>query len=153
MTRTITIASDVADVVVEQQGDYDANNEIITSLSIFHNCTMTCGWIAAIISVLSFGSFGVPIRYCGHNAHPMIMQSYKTFMCFITCWFIILLNEKITFTYWGILSGIFWVPGATWYVTLSNFYFMFYIYMSECMCVFVFLWSYRIDEHAIFSSD
>lgn len=73
-----------------------------------------CGWAAAVGSMLAFGSFGVPIK--GRVAKsvdidPLVFQSYKTFMCFITS-LLILAFEKPEFTPWGIVSGLFWVPGG-----------------------------------------
>ena len=80
--------------------------------------------------MLAFGSHGVPIK--GRAAKsvaidPFVFQSYKTLVCFITCWFVLLLipsDEQVQprglvdrlwssfeFTPWGILSGLFWVPG------------------------------------------
>ena len=40
-------------------------------------------------------------------------KSYKSFVCFLTCWVVLLLGEPLKFSPWGIVSGIFWVPGAT----------------------------------------
>jgi hypothetical protein len=92
----------------------------LLSFSIFDYChNVMCGYGAAMMAVIGFGSFGVPVRYVGSQAHPMIMQSYKTFVCFITCWLILLCGEPFRWTYWGIVSGLFWVPGATWYVLSS----------------------------------
>eukprot|EP00566_Odontella_aurita_P000594 CAMPEP_0113531744 /NCGR_PEP_ID=MMETSP0015_2-20120614/3664_1 /TAXON_ID=2838 /ORGANISM="Odontella" /LENGTH=373 /DNA_ID=CAMNT_0000430609 /DNA_START=543 /DNA_END=1664 /DNA_ORIENTATION=+ /assembly_acc=CAM_ASM_000160 len=34
-------------------------------------------------------------------------------MCFLTCWLVIPMGQKFSFTPWGIVSGLFWVPGAT----------------------------------------
>jgi glucose uptake protein GlcU len=80
--------------------------------SVFSGCSDTCGWIAAVISVLSFGSFGVPIKSVKVEVHPLVMQSYKTLVCFLTSWLVIFLGEEIRWSYWGIASGMFWVPGA-----------------------------------------
>jgi glucose uptake protein GlcU len=81
--------------------------------SIFDGCSDTCGWIAAVLAVLSFGSFGVPIKLAGKvEVHPLVMQSYKTSVCFLTCWLVILLGEEPRWTPYGIVSGLFWVPGA-----------------------------------------
>jgi hypothetical protein len=33
-------------------------------------------------------------------------------MCFLCCWIILLLGEPLRFTPWGIVSGLFWVPGG-----------------------------------------
>lgn len=44
----------------------------------------------------------------------IINQSYKSILCFLTCWLIIpLLGESFKVTPLGIVSGLFWVPGAT----------------------------------------
>lgn len=75
-----------------------------------------CGWAAAFCSMLAFGSFGVPIKSpaaVSVNIDPLVFQSYKTFMCFATSWLVILFGlEPFTFTPWGILSGLFWVPSG-----------------------------------------
>ena len=75
------------------------------------------------MSALAFGSFGVPIKSDAAKSvdiDPLVFQSYKTFMCFATSWFI-LLFEPFQFTPWGIVSGLFWVPGgvATVYAVKS----------------------------------
>lgn len=76
-------------------------------------CSEACGWLAGILAALSFGSFGVPIKStCNLNVDPMVMQSYKSMVCFLTCWLVIPLGVQPRFTCWGIVSGIFWVPGA-----------------------------------------
>lgn len=81
---------------------------------MLQHCTETCGWISGLIAAFAFGSFGVPIRSTSHlNIDPLVMQTYKSTMCFLTCWLVVLLGEPIRFTSWGIVSGIFWVPGAT----------------------------------------
>lgn len=84
------------------------------------DCTGACGWGAAALSVLSFGSFGVPLRGgdgAGGRAkaemHPLVMQSYKTLVCFGTCWVMLPLGAELRWSHWGIVSGLFWVPGAT----------------------------------------
>ena len=39
-------------------------------------------------------------------------------MCFVTSWFVLLTNNghDVSFTYWGIVSGLFWVPAGTLYI-------------------------------------
>jgi len=77
-------------------------------------CSESCGWISAVIAAVAFGSFGVPIRATSSlNIDPLVMQTYKSTVCFLTCWLVVLLGEPIRFTPWGIVSGMFWVPGAT----------------------------------------
>jgi len=80
---------------------------------MLHKCSETCGWISGLIAALSFGSFGVPIRSTSNlNIDPLVLQTYKSVVCFLTCWLVILLGEPVRFTPWGIISGIFWVPGG-----------------------------------------
>jgi len=44
---------------------------------------------------------------------PLVMQTYKTTVCFFTSWFVLLVpGETLCFTPWGICSGIFWVPAG-----------------------------------------
>ena len=78
-------------------------------------CEM-CGWLAAFCGMIAFGSFGVPIKSKvakSLNIDPLVMQTYKTTMCFITSWiFVLIRGEKYTFTPFGIVSGLFWVPGG-----------------------------------------
>ena len=74
-----------------------------------------CGWMAAMCSALAFGTFAVPIKSNvarSVNIDPLVFQSYKTSMCFLTAWFILLVpgNHTFVFTPWGIVSGLFWVP-------------------------------------------
>eukprot|EP00934_Nitzschia_sp_Nitz4_P005520 Nitzschia sp. Nitz4//scaffold65_size103378//70939//72670//NITZ4_004473-RA/size103378-augustus-gene-0.87-mRNA-1//-1//CDS//3329556261//5510//frame0 len=76
-----------------------------------------CGWTAAIIGILAFGSFGVPIRSQTAKSldiDPLVMQTYKTTMCFLTSWLVLLYKgtEGFMITPWGIVSGLFWVPGG-----------------------------------------
>ena len=69
-----------------------------------------CGWAAAFCSMLAFGSFGVPIKSgaaLSVDIDPLVMQSYKTFMCFITSWLVLAAGEEFHFTPWGIVSGEF----------------------------------------------
>lgn len=74
------------------------------------------GWISAFISCIAFGSFAVPVkvkraREC--NVDPLVFQSYKTFMCFITSFLTIpIFKVDFNFTPYGIVSGIFWVPAG-----------------------------------------
>lgn len=74
-----------------------------------------CGWMAAACSSLAFGTFAVPIKSDvarSVNIDPLVFQSYKTTMCFITAWFILFVPNHHTFVFtpWGIVSGLFWVP-------------------------------------------
>lgn len=75
------------------------------------------GYLAALVSCLSFGSFAVPIkgRVANEiNIDPLVMQTYKTVLCFVTSWLVLLLpHVDLTFTWWGMVSGLFWVPGGT----------------------------------------
>mmetsp|Transcript_27961 Transcript_27961/g.32040 ORF Transcript_27961/g.32040 Transcript_27961/m.32040 type:complete len:500 (+) Transcript_27961:117-1616(+) len=78
-------------------------------------CTASCGWLAAIISCISFGSFAVPIKSneCQRiNVDPLVFQSYKTAMCFFTSLLLLPLGQDFYYTPWGIISGLFWVPAG-----------------------------------------
>jgi hypothetical protein len=69
--------------------------------------------MAACGSALAFGTFAVPIKSNvarSVNIDPLVFQSYKTAMCFLTSWLILLSGQKFVFTPWGIVSGLFWVP-------------------------------------------
>lgn len=87
-----------------------------------------CGWAAAACAMLAGGSFGVPIKSEAARSvdiDPLVFQTYKTFMCFATSWLILLMpavtvvlvgeeeqsSALFAFSPWGIVSGLFWVPG------------------------------------------
>lgn len=74
------------------------------------------GYIASAISCVAFGSFAVPIKskaVCRVNMDPLVMQTYKTTICFLTSWLVLLIGVPFHFTPWGFVSGLFWVPGGT----------------------------------------
>ena len=82
---------------------------------ILDKCTDACGYAAAIGAAICLGSFGVPAKskvVTRLDADPLVIQTYKSTMAFVTCWLVVLLGEPIKFTSWGIVSGIFWVPGG-----------------------------------------
>lgn len=76
----------------------------------------SCGWAAAVVSMLSFGSFGVPIKSetCQRlNIDPLVFQSYKSVVCFVSAAFVMVAtSHPFRFTPWGIVSALFWVPGG-----------------------------------------
>jgi hypothetical protein len=83
------------------------------SQSMLSGCGDGCGWTAAIMCVLAFGSFGVPVKTSVKvEVDPFILQSYKTMVCWITSFGVILLGEELRWSNWGLASGLFWVPGA-----------------------------------------
>ena len=76
------------------------------------------GWACVLGAVICFGSFGVPIkseRVQQANVHPFVFQTYKSFWCFLTAW-LVLLARPINFTWWGVVSGLSWVPAGAAYV-------------------------------------
>jgi glucose uptake protein GlcU len=83
--------------------------------NVFDGCTDACGWVAAVVAVLCYGSFGVPLKTNNVNVEVnfFVMQSYKTIVCFLTSWFVIFLGVDVQWSSWGIASGLFWVPGAS----------------------------------------
>lgn len=94
---------------------FDSGSDSGSMLSSSSTCEM-CGWLAAFAALLAFGSFGVPVKSKvarSIDIDPLVMQSYKTAMCFLTSWlFLLIRGEEVTFTPWGIVSGLFWVPGG-----------------------------------------
>jgi glucose uptake protein GlcU len=86
-------------------------------------CSESCGWAFAILSALAWGSFGVPIKgkECSKvDVDPLVMQSYKTMMnaatSILLLWYLgdgTYTENYWVFSPWGIVSGLFWVPGAT----------------------------------------
>jgi glucose uptake protein GlcU len=81
--------------------------------SVFEGCTDTCGWVAAVVAVLCYGTFGVPLKTSvSVEVNFLVMQSYKTLVCFCTSWLVIFLGVEVQWSSWGIASGLFWVPGA-----------------------------------------
>mmetsp|Transcript_1581 Transcript_1581/g.2831 ORF Transcript_1581/g.2831 Transcript_1581/m.2831 type:complete len:383 (-) Transcript_1581:160-1308(-) len=83
------------------------------------SCGDSCGWAAAVVAMLAFGSFGVPIKSDASNSvdiDPLVFQTYKTIMCFLTSWIVLLLGQDFTFTPWGIVSGLCWVPGGVAFI-------------------------------------
>jgi Transmembrane family, TMEM144 of transporters len=74
-----------------------------------------CGWMAAIASMLAFGSFAAPIKclvVSSLDVDPLVFQSYKTLICFLTSWVVLFFGQNFTYSPWGIVSGFFWVPGG-----------------------------------------
>jgi hypothetical protein len=129
------------------------------------HCNELCGWIAAIISIMSFGSFAVPIKSKAAIAcdiDPLVMQTYKTIICFCTSWLVLLLqvfeennnhhndnnnnnnnhNRSFYFTPWGIVSAIFWVPGgvATVYAVKNAGLALAIGVGASCIVLVSFLW-------------
>lgn len=80
------------------------------------SCTEACGWVAALVAVIGFGSFGVPVKSDAANKvniDPFVMQTYKSTMCFVLSFTVLWFGVEFSFTPWAILSGLFWVPGGT----------------------------------------
>jgi hypothetical protein len=121
---------------------------------VLNNCSDACGFIAAIIALFCLGSFGVPIkseRANKVNIDPLAMQTYKSTMCFLLCWIVLLFGVKYSFTPWGIVSGIFWVPGGTAVVfSIRNAGLAISIGLCSCLIVMVsFTWGIFIFEERV----
>jgi len=120
---------------------------------VLDKCTDTCGYIGAFIAVLGFGSFGVPIKSDKANKvniDPLVMQTYKSTMCFLLSFLVLLLGVEFSFTPWGIVSGIFWVPGGTAVIFgIRNAGLALTIGICSCLIVLVsFVWGIFIfEEH------
>lgn len=76
------------------------------------------GWLAVIGSIISFGSFGVPIKskkvfktrvviskVVEAEVDPIIFQTFKSFWVFATS-FITFTYNDFSYTPWGLLGGL-----------------------------------------------
>jgi hypothetical protein len=76
-----------------------------------------CGLAAALLSIVAFGSFAVPIKSqaackVAPNVDPLVLQTYKVGVCFATSW-LVLAFIPFRFSYLGLISGLLMVPGGT----------------------------------------
>jgi hypothetical protein len=77
--------------------------------------TVAIGWICEVCAWILFGSFGVPMKHPSvikAGVDPLMYQSWKTGVFFITSWLVLAWTD-FAFTPFGLLSGLFWVPGGT----------------------------------------
>ena len=82
-------------------------------MSVLDTCTDSCGWVAAFVAALAYGSFGVPIKHTKSiDVHPCVFQTYKTVVMFVSCWGVKFLGEEISLTPWGLLTGLMWIIGG-----------------------------------------
>jgi hypothetical protein len=83
--------------------------------STLDSCGNWCGLVAAFIGCIGFGTFGAPLKAEAVdrvNADPFVLQTYKSAMCFLTSWLVLLLGVEYNFTPYGIISGLMWVTGG-----------------------------------------
>jgi len=83
---------------------------------LLSQCDDTCGWLAAVMSALCFGTYGVPLKSKSTmktKCDPLVIQTYQTVVFFIICWSVLLAGIELKWTMWGLASGLFWVPGST----------------------------------------
>lgn len=75
------------------------------------------GYIAAAVAAVGHGSYTAPLKSRAADSvdvHPYVMQTYKVLVCFLTSWLVLLFTDDVfVFSPWGIISGLFWVPGGT----------------------------------------
>jgi glucose uptake protein GlcU len=77
-------------------------------------CGDPCGWIAAAIAALTYGSYGVPVKATlDIDVDPLVLQSYKTSVLFAMSWIVLLLGEEAKWTWHGIVAGFLWVSGGS----------------------------------------
>jgi hypothetical protein len=87
-----------------------------TTKTIFDGCDDSCGWTAALVAAIAYGSYGVPIKETMHcvDAHPLVLQSIKTTVMFALCWCVpYIVGVEVSWTSWGLVSGWLWVVGGT----------------------------------------
>lgn len=122
------------------------------------NTCEICGWMAAFCSMIAFGTFGVPIKSKASKSvdvDPLVFQSYKTAMCFLTSWIVLAMGEEFSFTPWGIVSGIFWVPG---YVNILLYLYIYILLLDIplfCVCCLYFVFCENFQSFclgSVFSS-
>ncbi|KAL3683364.1 hypothetical protein R1sor_001386 [Riccia sorocarpa] len=68
------------------------------------------GFIAAIGSIIFFGSYAVPLKFPAVQAcqvDPLVYQTYKSFACFATSW-LVLIYVPLRFTWWGMVGASMW---------------------------------------------
>jgi hypothetical protein len=77
------------------------------------------GYASALTACVCFGSFAVPVKspsLASLDVHPLTFQTYKTAVCLLTSWLSLLPWSGSwpapVFTAWGVVSGLFWVPGG-----------------------------------------
>mmetsp|Transcript_20233 Transcript_20233/g.46001 ORF Transcript_20233/g.46001 Transcript_20233/m.46001 type:complete len:120 (+) Transcript_20233:139-498(+) len=71
-------------------------------------CDDTCGFLAAIFGAICYGSYGVPIKAASSiDAHPLVVQSYKTLVVFTTSLLILFVEKKPRWTPYGLLADFF----------------------------------------------
>ena len=85
-------------------------------------CGDPCGWMAAFIAALAYGSYGVPIKATmdlHEPVHPLVLQTYKTAVLFTwsVCFGLLFShNHQDQFYYkwtsYGVVSGFLWVGGG-----------------------------------------
>jgi hypothetical protein len=71
--------------------------------------------LGIVCGIIASGSFGAPLKsnsvnMC--NPDPFVLQTYKTGMCFITSWMLLLFGERFEFSPYGLISGLLWVSGG-----------------------------------------
>ncbi len=77
-------------------------------------CDDACGFLAAIGGAICYGTYGVPIKATKDiDAHPLVLQSYKTLVVFAASSLVFLLEEQPRWTSYGLLAGLLWVCGGT----------------------------------------
>lgn len=71
-------------------------------------CGQSCTILGIVCGIIASGSFGAPLKsnsvnMC--NPDPFVLQTYKTLMCFITSWILLLFGVRFEFSPFGLLSG------------------------------------------------
>lgn len=100
--------------------DNSSNYNSSFSSNALDNCSDSCGWVAAMIALVAYGSYAVPIKQTQSiEVHPLVFQSYKSLMMLLLAPPVTMFlglapifQQPITL-YWGILSGGLWVLGGT----------------------------------------
>ncbi|VEU33546.1 unnamed protein product [Pseudo-nitzschia multistriata] len=77
-------------------------------------CDDACGYLAALLGAVCYGSYGVPVKSASSTkVHPLVVQTYKTAVMFVASLVLCLREERPSWTPYGLASGLLSVCGGT----------------------------------------
>lgn len=77
-------------------------------------CNDVCGFLAAFIGSICYGTYAVPLKLTAKlDCHPLVLQTYKTVICFCLSWTVLLFEPDLRWTPYGIIAGFLWVTGGS----------------------------------------
>ena len=95
-------------------------------MSLLDGCSDSCGWTAALVALVCYGTYGVPIKQTmtteQQDVNPLVFQTYKTIVMLVVAPCLVTLvsssNHNNAWWHhwspgWGFVSGLLWVLGGT----------------------------------------